>query len=142
RPGRSESGPTCPTPSASAGAMPAWAAAPGRGKWRDGMLARWRRGASCGKPEEASRLDSSGLLRVQYGQAERSYPMPREIIDLNAPAHNPATPKPRGLLPVPPEVEEIVAREKARLAPYMTDEAERRIRNDLTLQHYYEGSEV
>ncbi len=68
--------------------------------------------------------------------------MASEIIDLNAPARDPATPKPRGILPVPPAVEEIVAREKLRLAPYMTDEAERRIRDDLTLQHYYEGSEV
>jgi hypothetical protein len=65
-----------------------------------------------------------------------------EIIDANAPAHNPATPRPHGLLPVPTEVEEFVAREKARLAAYFTDEAESRIRNDLTLQYYYEGIEV
>ena len=68
--------------------------------------------------------------------------MASELIDLNAPARDPATPKPRGTLPVFPAVEEIVARETLRLAPYMTDEAERRIRDDLTLQHYCEGSEV
>jgi hypothetical protein len=68
--------------------------------------------------------------------------MSTEIIETNAPAGDPATPKPRGLLPVPAEVEEVVAREKARLAPYMNDEAERRTRDDLTLQYYYEGTEI
>ena len=41
-----------------------------------------------------------------------------EIFDLSLPAHDPTAPKPRGLLPVPPEVEEAVAREQARLQPY------------------------
>jgi hypothetical protein len=68
--------------------------------------------------------------------------MPSDLVDLNAPAHNPATPKPRGLLPVPSEVGEILARERARLVTPMTDEEECRIRNDLTLQYYYEGTEV
>ncbi len=58
--------------------------------------------------------------------------MSTEITESNAPPDDSATPKPRGLLPVPAEVEEIVAREKARLAPYMNDEAERRTRDDLT----------
>jgi len=52
------------------------------------------------------------------------------------------TPKPRGLLPVPPEVELAVAREKARLRPYFTDEAEKRVRDNFTLQYYYEGETI
>ena len=72
--------------------------------------------------------------------------MSSEIIDLTAPAYDPATPKPRGLLPVPPRVEEIVAREEARIAEkhgiQIAPEARKRITDDLTLQYYYEGSDV
>ena len=38
--------------------------------------------------------------------------MSSEIIELTLPAHDPAAPKPLGLLPVPPEVEEAVAEEE------------------------------
>jgi hypothetical protein len=50
--------------------------------------------------------------------------------------------RPRGLLAVPPEVEQIVSREKNRLQPYMDKAAEDRIRDDLTLQYYFEGTYV
>jgi hypothetical protein len=43
-------------------------------------------------------------------------------------------PRLHGLLPVPPEVAEIVARETARLP--MTKEARQRLENDLTLQYH------
>ncbi len=41
--------------------------------------------------------------------------MSSELIDLTLPAHDPSFPKPRGLLPVPPEVDEFVGEEEARL---------------------------
>jgi len=68
--------------------------------------------------------------------------MSSEIIDLTLPAHDPNFPKPRGLLPVPPEVEESVARDQARLQPYFTDEYAKRARDDMTLRYYYEGAYV
>jgi hypothetical protein len=37
-------------------------------------------------------------------------PMSSELIDLTLPAHDPSFPKPRGLLTVPKEIEEAVAR--------------------------------
>ena len=39
--------------------------------------------------------------------------MSSELIDLTLPAHDPNFPKPRGLLPVPPEVAESVAQTEA-----------------------------
>jgi hypothetical protein len=65
--------------------------------------------------------------------------MAGEIIDLTLPAHDPNFPKPRGLLPVPPEVEEDVASEQARLQPYYTDEYAKRATDEMTLRYYYEG---
>jgi hypothetical protein len=60
------------------------------------------------------------------------------------PAHDPSVPKPRGLLPVPQEIEEAVAREEARIARehgiVIAPEARQRMRDDLTLQYYYEGA--
>ncbi len=41
--------------------------------------------------------------------------MVQHFIDHTLPAHDPNFPKPRGLLPVPPEVTEDVARTDARL---------------------------
>jgi hypothetical protein len=54
----------------------------------------------------------------------------------------PPQPSPAGLLPVHPDVEKLMAREKARLLPYMTDEAEKRMRDDYTLQYYFEGETI
>jgi hypothetical protein len=72
--------------------------------------------------------------------------MPSEIIDLSLPAHDPTIPKPSGPLPIPPEVEEAVAREEARIAREhgvrMAPEAKHRMRDHLTLQYYYEGAYV
>ena len=72
--------------------------------------------------------------------------MSDRIIDLSLPAHDPTFPKPRGLLPVPPEIEETVAREEARFirehGTGFSPEARRRILNDLTLQYYYEDAYV
>jgi hypothetical protein len=52
-------------------------------------------------------------------------------------------PKPRGLLPVPPEVEAIIAKEEARLLNEKgivpTPEARQRMVDSFTLQYYYEG---
>jgi hypothetical protein len=68
--------------------------------------------------------------------------MASEIYDLTLPAHDPNVPKPRGLLPVPPWVEEAVASDRARLSAYYTDEYAKRVRDDMTLRHYYEGAYV
>jgi hypothetical protein len=55
-------------------------------------------------------------------------------------------PKPRGLLPIPGEVEEIIAKEAARLLKehgiVPTPEARRRMVDSFTLQYYYEGFHV
>src|SRR5438045_1971866 len=72
--------------------------------------------------------------------------MSSEIYDLTLPAHDPTIPKPRGLLPVPSVVREAIASEEARFArehgcPFAAV-ARERMTNDLTLQHYFEGSEV
>ena len=52
-------------------------------------------------------------------------------------------PKPRGLLPVPAEVEAIIAKEEARLLSEKgivpTPEARHRMVDSFTLQYYYEG---
>jgi hypothetical protein len=52
-------------------------------------------------------------------------------------------PKPRGLLPVPPEETQVVEGEANRLRQsrgiVITDEARRRMMDDLTMQFYYEG---
>ena len=59
--------------------------------------------------------------------------------DQTAPRWNGTSP-PHGLLPVPPEVEQVVAREKVRLQPFMDQAAEQRTRDDLTLQYYFENT--
>lgn len=57
------------------------------------------------------------------------------------PSQDCCLPKPRGLLPVPPEVAETVAREESRLASEhgfaVTAETRRRMLNQQTLDHYY-----
>jgi hypothetical protein len=72
--------------------------------------------------------------------------MSSEFIDLTLPADDPSFPKPRGLLPVPQEIEEAVAREEARFTRehgfVIAPEARQRMLNDLTLQYYYEGAYV
>lgn len=72
--------------------------------------------------------------------------MSSDLIDLTAPAYDPGTPKPRGLLPIPPEVEAIVAREETRIAQQhgiqITPEARKRLTDDFTLQYFYEGTDV
>ncbi len=55
--------------------------------------------------------------------------------------YEPPPPSPiRGLLPVPPEVAKIVAREVKRLP--MVDEAKQRLTNNLTLQYHFGGHVV
>src|SRR4051812_9070003 len=72
--------------------------------------------------------------------------MASEFYDLSLPAHDPTFPKPRGLLPVPPQVREFVAREEARIAQehgvHITPEASQRMTDDLTVQYYYEGAYI
>jgi hypothetical protein len=73
-------------------------------------------------------------------------PMSGELIDLKLPAHDPSFPKPRGLLPVPREIEEAVAREDERLLRdhgiVVAPEARQRMLNNSTLQYYYESAYV
>jgi hypothetical protein len=65
-----------------------------------------------------------------------------QVTNLDLPAHDPHFPKPRGLLPVPPQVREFVAREQARLAPNYSDEYAKQAIDDLTLQWFFEGTDV
>jgi hypothetical protein len=65
--------------------------------------------------------------------------MSSEIYDLTQPAHDPNIPKPRGLLPVPPWVEEAVARDRASMPQYYTEEYGQKCRNYMTLRYWYEG---
>lgn len=64
------------------------------------------------------------------------------FIDINAPRQDGSLPKPRGLLAVPPEVVESVAREQARHQPYYTDDYARKVRDDETLAYNFEGETV
>lgn len=68
--------------------------------------------------------------------------MSNQVYDLSLPAHDPNFPKPRGLLPVPPQVREFVARERARLATNYSDEYAKQAIDDLTLQWFFEGTDV
>jgi hypothetical protein len=72
--------------------------------------------------------------------------MSSELIDLTLPAHDPSFPKPRGLLPVPREIEEAVAREEARIMRehgfVISAEARQRMIDESTLHYYYEGAYV
>jgi hypothetical protein len=73
-------------------------------------------------------------------------PMADRITDLTLPAHDPTFVKPRGLLPVPPEVEESVAAYEAELirkhGTSCTPEARQRTLDNLVLNWYYDGSYV
>ncbi len=64
------------------------------------------------------------------------------IIDETNPRYSGPLPKPRGLLPVPPEIAEEVAREQAAEQPNYTDDYAKLTRDDWTLRYYYEGDTV
>jgi hypothetical protein len=55
-------------------------------------------------------------------------------------------PMPHGLIPIPPEVEALVAREEARLSKehgiIPTPEARQRLVDSLTLQYYFDGIDI
>jgi hypothetical protein len=63
--------------------------------------------------------------------------MPPPYLDPTKPLPSPDQ-LPRGLITPPPEVLEVNAREKARLAPYYTPEYEILALNELTLAYYFE----
>ena len=64
------------------------------------------------------------------------------IVDEKIPRYHGPLPKPRGLLPVPPEIATDVAREQAAHQPYYTDDYAKQTREDWTLAYYYEGETV
>ncbi len=72
--------------------------------------------------------------------------MSSDFIDMTLPANDPNFPKPRGLLPVPAELVEVVAQDAARIARdynvHATQEAKQKMLDDLTLQYYYDGAYV
>ena len=72
--------------------------------------------------------------------------MASDLIDLTIPAHDPNFPKPRGLLPVPPEVAESAARTEARLLRergiQVTAEAKQRDLDYMTLNWFFDNSLV
>jgi len=51
-------------------------------------------------------------------------------------------PKPRALLPVPPEIAEQISRDQAAHQPNYTDDYAKSTRDDWTLRYYYEGEMV
>jgi hypothetical protein len=72
--------------------------------------------------------------------------MASDLIDWTIPAHDPSFPKPRGLLPVAPEVADSVARREAELLRergiQITAEARQRSLDYQTLNWYYDNTEV
>jgi hypothetical protein len=65
------------------------------------------------------------------------------IIDENNPRYCGPLPKPRGLLPVPPEIDEELARaQAAHPLKKFSDDYAKTTRDDWTLRYYYEGEEV
>ena|SRR5215831_5173327 len=72
--------------------------------------------------------------------------MSDRIIDWTLPAHDPSFPKPRGLIPVPPEVakwvEELDARVIRELGAPMAAEAKQRTLDDWTLNYYYDDAYI
>jgi hypothetical protein len=83
---------------------------------------------------EPIRLERGATIMVQH------------FIDSTLPAHDPNFPKPRGLIPVPPEVAEWVAKEDARvlreLGAPMAPEARQRILDGQTLSYYYDDAYI
>ena len=72
--------------------------------------------------------------------------MAHDLIDWTLPAHDPNFPKPRGLIPVPPQVAEWMAELEARVlrehgAP-LDPGARQRILGDWTLNYYYDGTYI
>jgi hypothetical protein len=84
--------------------------------------------------KEQLRLDSGAMI------------MASDLIDWTIPAHDPNFPKPRGLLPVPPEVAESVARRDAQLLRergiQVTAEARQHSLDYATLNWYFDNTEV
>jgi len=72
--------------------------------------------------------------------------MSSDLIDWTLPAHDPNFPKPRGLLPIPPEVAESAAQEEARIARehgiQIAPEARQKMLDDWTLNYYYDGAYI
>jgi hypothetical protein len=72
--------------------------------------------------------------------------MAQNFTDLTLPAHDPNFPKPRGLLAVPPEVEEQVANSEARIARekgiQIAPEYRQRMLDEWTLRYYYDTAYV
>lgn len=102
-------------------------------------------------PAALSHPEGSGTSKAvgcsqQHTEAETIELGGLNLLDqLNAPFVT-ARPKPRGLLPVPPEVEAAVVEEDAGLLNehgiVPTQEDRQRQVNSLTLQYYYEGHDV
>ena len=66
--------------------------------------------------------------------------MVAQFVEENAPRYHGPLPKPRGLLPVPPEIAEEVAQEQVTYR--FADSYARLIRDDRTLVYYYEGEMI
>jgi hypothetical protein len=72
--------------------------------------------------------------------------MVQHFIDYSLPTHDPNFPKPRGLIPVPPQVEEWVAREEARIEREhgfrVPPETRRWMLDNETLNYYYDDAYI
>jgi hypothetical protein len=74
--------------------------------------------------------------------SERSGAMYEPIIDEASPRYRGPHPKPRGLLPVPPEIALEVSRDQALRQPNYSDDYAKLTRDAWTLTYYYEGEMV
>ena len=68
--------------------------------------------------------------------------MSDRIIDENNPHFGGSLPKPRGPLPVPPEIADEVSREQAAQQRDYTEDYAKLTRDNWTLSYYYEGDTV
>jgi len=64
------------------------------------------------------------------------------IIDESNPRYCGPLPKPRGLLPVPPEIAEEVSKDQAAHQPNYSDDYAKLTRDNWTLTYYYDGETV
>jgi hypothetical protein len=92
-------------------------------------------------PDPRHSQTAAGIDELDLG-VDRDF---RELDQQRVPVVS-SRPKPRGLLPVPGEVKEIIAKEEARLLKehgiVPTPEARQRMIDSFTLQYYFDGIDI
>ena len=105
------------------------------------LLAAWKAMEDQIAELEATVRDLQGRLQLNSTTF-----MSDRLIGWTLPAHDPNFPKPRGLLPVPPRLADLVARDEAECirkhGTGYSPEARQRILDENVLYWYYDGSYV